>query len=153
LAVTATMLCYESATRAQAGTAFDPVEFTACQPPPPWYPRGWELMVRYPSVTYVPGTSYYSPTTPTLTPQPTRANECRFTLYTGSIAGHICVPAGGGEDAVEPSSPKALLQLLRRWATSLSRRHWRWPSGQPWSVVREPDLQIRRRRILRSPKP
>src|SRR5262245_66674310 len=61
LAVSATMLCYGSATRAQTGTAFYPVEFAACQPLPPWYPRGWELMVRYPCVTYVPGTSYYPP--------------------------------------------------------------------------------------------
>src|SRR5262249_2528375 len=35
LAVTATLLCCGSATRAQA-------EFAACQPLPPWYPRGWE---------------------------------------------------------------------------------------------------------------
>jgi len=61
LAVAATMVCYGSATRAQAGTAFYPVAFAACQPLPPWYPRGWELMVRYPCVTYVPGASYYPP--------------------------------------------------------------------------------------------
>ena len=61
LAVAATMVCYGSATRAQAGTAFYPVAFAACQPLPPWYPRGWELMVRYPCVTYVQGASYYPP--------------------------------------------------------------------------------------------
>jgi len=53
LAVTATMLCCGSATRAQV---------VICPPLPPWYPRGWELMVRYPCVTYVYGPSYYSPT-------------------------------------------------------------------------------------------
>ena len=37
----------------------------------------------------------------TLILQPTRASACPFTLYSGFIAGHICVPAGGGEDAVE----------------------------------------------------
>ena len=41
LAVTATMLCCGSATRAQA---LYPAEFAACQPLPPWYPRDWELM-------------------------------------------------------------------------------------------------------------
>jgi hypothetical protein len=54
LAVTATMLCCGSATRAQA-------EFAACQPLPPWYPRGWELMVRYPCVIYAYGPAYYPP--------------------------------------------------------------------------------------------
>jgi hypothetical protein len=34
LTLAATMLCYGSATRAQAGTAFYPVEFAACQPLP-----------------------------------------------------------------------------------------------------------------------
>jgi hypothetical protein len=61
LTLAATMLCYGSATRAQAGTAFYPVEFAACQPLPPWYPRGWELMVRYPCVTYVHGAYYPYP--------------------------------------------------------------------------------------------
>jgi hypothetical protein len=51
LAVTATMLCCASAARAQA---------VICPPLPPWYPSGWELMVRYPCVTYVYGPSYYS---------------------------------------------------------------------------------------------
>jgi len=52
LAVTATMLCCASAARAQA---------VICPPLPPWYPRGWELMVRYPCVTYVYGPSHYAP--------------------------------------------------------------------------------------------
>jgi hypothetical protein len=55
LAVTATMLCCGSATSAQTGTVLYPAEFAACQPLPPWYPRGWELMVRYPCVTYAYG--------------------------------------------------------------------------------------------------
>src|SRR5262249_58455745 len=59
VAVTATMLCCASATRAQAGTFFYPAEFAACQPLPSWYPRGWELMVRYPCVTYAYGPAYY----------------------------------------------------------------------------------------------
>src|SRR5262249_20737394 len=47
LAVTATMLCCASAARAQA---------VIC-PIPPWYPRGWELMVRYQCIIY----GYYGP--------------------------------------------------------------------------------------------
>jgi hypothetical protein len=42
----------------------------------------------------------------TLIRQSTRTSECRFMLYTGSIAGHICVPVGGGEAAVLPSSQR-----------------------------------------------
>jgi len=57
LGVTAIMLCWGSVTRAQ--TAFYPVKL-ACQPLPSWYPRGWELMVRYPCY-YVYAPSYYSP--------------------------------------------------------------------------------------------
>jgi hypothetical protein len=56
LAVTAAMLCCGSAVCAQA---VYPVAFTVCQPLPSWYPRGWELMVRYPCATYVYGSSYY----------------------------------------------------------------------------------------------
>src|SRR5215831_15730251 len=85
--------------------------------------------------------------TTTLTLQPTRANECRFTLYTGSIAGHICDPAGGGEDGVVPSSPTALLQLLRRRGASLSHRRYGGHRGGLRSPVSEPDLRIRRRRV------
>ena len=51
LAVTATMLCCASAARAQA---------VIC-PLPPWYPRGWELMVRYQCIIYGYGPSYYPP--------------------------------------------------------------------------------------------
>jgi hypothetical protein len=58
LAVTATMLCCGSATRAQV---LYPAEFAVCQPLPPWYPRGWELMARYPCVIYGYGPSYYPP--------------------------------------------------------------------------------------------
>ena len=36
----------------------------------------------------------------TLIPRSTRTSECQLVPYTGSIAGHICVLAGGGEDAV-----------------------------------------------------
>jgi hypothetical protein len=61
LAVTATMLCGGSATAAQAGAAFYSAEFAACAPLPPWYPRSWELVVRYPCVTYFYGSSYYPP--------------------------------------------------------------------------------------------
>jgi hypothetical protein len=55
LAVTAITVCCGSATRAQVY----PVGPTVCQPLPSWYPRGWELMVRYPCATYVYGSSYY----------------------------------------------------------------------------------------------
>ena len=53
LAVTAITLCWGTVTRAQVG-------FPVCQPLPPWYPRGWELMLRYPCVTYVYGSPYYA---------------------------------------------------------------------------------------------
>ena len=62
LTVTAITLCWGSVTRAQVATAFYPVGPTVCQPLPSWYPRGWELMVRYPCVTYVYGSSYYPAT-------------------------------------------------------------------------------------------
>src|SRR5215472_8336239 len=39
----------------------------------------------------------------TLILQPTRASAFPFTPYSGFIAGHICAPAGGGEDGVVPS--------------------------------------------------
>jgi hypothetical protein len=58
LAVTAITLCCGSMARAQVVTAFYPGP-TVCQPLPAWYPRGWELMVRYPCVTYLYGPSYY----------------------------------------------------------------------------------------------
>ena len=51
LAVIAITLCWGSVTRAQVATV--------CQPLPSWYPRGWELMVRYPCFTYIYGASYY----------------------------------------------------------------------------------------------
>jgi hypothetical protein len=51
LVITAITLCWGSVTRAQVATV--------CQPLPSWYPRGWELMVRYPCVTYIYGPSYY----------------------------------------------------------------------------------------------
>jgi len=62
LAVTAITLCCGTVTRAQVSTAFYPVGPTVCQPLPSWYPRGWELMVRYPCATYVYGPSYYPAT-------------------------------------------------------------------------------------------
>jgi len=62
LAVIAITLCWETVTRAQVSTAFYPVGLTVCQPLPSWYPRGWELMVRYPCATYVYGPSYYPAT-------------------------------------------------------------------------------------------
>lgn len=37
-----------------------------------------------------------------------RTSECQLVPYTGSIAGHICVLAGGGEDAVEPAREAAI---------------------------------------------
>jgi hypothetical protein len=80
LAVTATMLCCGSAAHAQV---------VICPPLPPSYPRGWELMVIHASLMFTD-----LPTTHQLITliQPTR------TSVSGFIAGHICVPAGGGED-------------------------------------------------------
>jgi hypothetical protein len=52
----------------------------------------------------------------TLILQPTRASACRFTLYSGFIAGHICVPAGGGEDSLVTLSP-ALSESFRCWVS------------------------------------
>ena len=62
LAVTAITLCCGTVTHAQVSTAFYPVGPAVCQPLPSWYPRGWELMVRYPCATYVYGPSYYPAT-------------------------------------------------------------------------------------------
>ena len=92
LAVTAITVCCGSATRAQVY----PVGPTVCQLLPSWYPRGWELMVRYPCVTYVYGSSYY-PAAYSPIRESTRIGECQLMPCSGSIAGHICVPAGGGE--------------------------------------------------------
>jgi hypothetical protein len=82
LAVTATMLCCGSPTRAQV---------VICPPLPPWYPHGWELMVRYPCVIYVMDLPTIHQLI-TVILQPTRTNVSRC------IADHICVPAGGGDD-------------------------------------------------------
>ena len=103
LGVTAITLCCGSVTRAQ--TAFYPVGL-ACQPLPSWYPRGWELMVRYPCY-YVYAPSYYSPA---YYPYPAVYPHQRVSIraHTGSIAGHICVPAGGGEQTVAPLLPALL---------------------------------------------
>src|SRR5262249_12155493 len=38
----------------------------------------------------------------------TRTSARQLVPYTGSIAGHICVLAGGGEDAVEPAREAAI---------------------------------------------
>ena len=57
LGVIAMTLCWASMTRAQ------PLSYDVklvCQPLPGWYPRGWELMTRYPCY-YVYTPSYYSP--------------------------------------------------------------------------------------------
>src|SRR5262249_39541811 len=48
--------------------------------------------------------------------QPTRASACPFTLHTGFIAGHICAPAGGGEDSLVTLSP-ALWESFRCWVS------------------------------------
>jgi hypothetical protein len=67
LAVTAITLCCGTVTRAQVSTVY-PVGLTVCQPLPSWYPRGWELMIRYPCATYVYGPSYYPATYPSVYP-------------------------------------------------------------------------------------
>src|SRR5262245_39136720 len=48
----------------------------------------------------------------TLILQPTSTSACPFTLYSGFIAGHICVPAGGGKDLLVTLSP-ALSESFR----------------------------------------
>src|SRR5262249_45518747 len=53
LAVTAITLGCGTVTWAQPSTAFYPAGLTVCPPLPSWYPRGWELMVRYPCATYI----------------------------------------------------------------------------------------------------
>ena len=78
LAVTAITLCWGSVTRAQVAS----IRWgsTVCQPLPSWYPRGWELMVRYPCVTYVYGPSYYPPAYypyPASPPAPASVDSCR----------------------------------------------------------------------------
>ena len=91
LAVTATMLCCGSATRAQA---LYPAEFAACQPLPPWYPRGWELMgalsMRHLCLWTCLLSASLLPLSCSLSAPARVRSRC-----------HICVPAGGGEDAVE----------------------------------------------------
>jgi hypothetical protein len=44
----------------------------------------------------------------TLIRRSTRTSGCRFAPHTGSIAGRICILAGGGEHAVAPLSPVLL---------------------------------------------
>jgi hypothetical protein len=48
VALTAAVLYCGSSTPAQAEILYPAV--TACEPFPPWYPRGWELMMRRPCV-------------------------------------------------------------------------------------------------------
>jgi hypothetical protein len=55
--VTAAMLCWGSAASAQGVYP----AFAVCPPLPPWYPRGWELMLRQPCVSYAYAPSYYAP--------------------------------------------------------------------------------------------
>ena len=54
-----TMLCREAWTPAHAEIATNPVQITTCQPFPPSYPRGWELMVRRPCLIYYRYAPYY----------------------------------------------------------------------------------------------
>ena len=49
-----TMLCREAWTPAHAEVATNAVPITACQPFPPSYPRGWELIVGRPCYPYAP---------------------------------------------------------------------------------------------------
>jgi hypothetical protein len=56
LAVIAMTLCCGSATHAQVGPVY-----VGCQPLPYWYPRSWEMMIRYPCYVYDTYGSYYRP--------------------------------------------------------------------------------------------
>jgi hypothetical protein len=64
MAVIATMLCGGLSTPAQAEFAIYPEGVGACQPLPPWYPRGWELMVRRPCLIYYSYPYYDAPRYP-----------------------------------------------------------------------------------------
>src|SRR6516165_2127924 len=88
----------------------------------------------------------------TLTLQPTRTSACPFTLHTGFIAGHICVPAGGGEDSLVTLSP-ALSERFRCWVGEscyrlrvVSLSFWLPCSSLPCSG---PHIAIMLRRLIR----
>src|SRR5262249_57963296 len=53
--------------------------------------------------------------------RPIPTSVCPLTLHTGFIAGHIYVPAGGGEDSLVPSSP-TLSESFRCWVSESSYR-------------------------------
>src|SRR6516225_3689135 len=88
----------------------------------------------------------------TLILQPTRASACPFTLYSVFIAGHICVPAGGGEDSLVTLSP-ALSESFRCWVSescyrlqAVSLSFWLPCSSPPCSG---PHTAIMLRRLIR----
>jgi len=58
-ALIGTILCREAATPAQAQYYAYTAGYAACEPFPPGYPRGWELMVRRPCVLYNDYGPYY----------------------------------------------------------------------------------------------
>lgn len=60
LALIATALFHESST-AQAEIGSYPLHVVGCEPMPPGYPRGWELMVRRPCLLDYGHVSYYEP--------------------------------------------------------------------------------------------
>src|SRR5262249_4474718 len=67
----------------------------------------------------------------TLIRRSTRTSECQLVPYTGSIAGHICVLAGGGEDAVcrEAAIRRRDLHRGTCWGRSLVASLSRGPAG------------------------
>jgi len=58
-ALIGTILCREAATPAQAQYYAYTAGYAACEPFPPGYPRGWELMVRRPCVLNYGYAPYY----------------------------------------------------------------------------------------------
>src|SRR5215831_18934508 len=86
----------------------------------------------------------------TLILQPTRTSACPFTPRTGFIAGHICVPGGGGEHSLVPSSP-TLSESFRCWVSESSYRllvvsqSFSLPCSSPACSGRHIAIMLRRR--------
>src|SRR5215831_17637920 len=68
--------------------------------------------------------------------QSTRTSECQLVPYTGSIAGHICVLAGGGEDAVVVSSLARSESFRCRLKVVTDCHPSRYRSGSPGRCLR-----------------
>src|SRR5215471_3092628 len=94
----------------------------------------------------------------TLILEPTRTNACPFTLHTGFIAGHICVPAGGGEVSARAFVADAFGELpmlgVRKFLSTASRLAVNTPrartafrASRTGGSVRHPDPYFTARRL------